>query len=533
MKRINMRISADNKKWRKVGLAGWLLCCAVGCQSLFHRKEATALHDPFSREAQTASIDNVKGPMERVLQTGHHSDMVNPNSLRAEDVQDFSEFNAAKRLLEEGNLAAAEQKFKKIADDHKLDDSGFIRKRRWKDLFKARSELKASYSDSPLREDSLFMLAETQYKQDELPAAETNYLLLLKEFPNTRHMDASTKRLFDIAMIWMDFKVAKSSDVQLAAYSDNGRASRPKVVSGKDYKKHSFFNFTNKKRPLTDTEGRALEALKAIWLNDPTGKLADDALMFTASHQLRTGRYSEAAETYRLLREEFPQSPHAKDAYVLGAYVSQASYQGASYDGKSLTESRQLQLMAMNLFPDATVEEKKRLQQGLQDIEDKTVARNFNRAIFWLRKGRFEAVEMTCYHIINTYPNSKYVGKARGLLAKLPEYRKKNPLVLALEGVDADSIESLDELPPPSPMQTPSAPPKIQSLTPDKSENNQQAPKKEGGFRMPRLKPIPVPNLLPRWSKDPKEEFVPKPIPTSPQEDTSEPGRVKLTLGGE
>lgn len=532
MNRIEMRNSADNKRWQKVGLTGWLLCCAVGCQGLFH-KEAASLHDPFSREAQTASIDNVKGPMERVLQTGHHSNSLNPNSLRAGDVQDFSEFNSAKRLYEEGNFAVAEQKFKKIADDHKLDDSGIIRKRRWKDLFKTRSELKASYSDSPLREDSLFMLAETQYKQDELPAAETNYLLLLKEFPNTRHMDATTKRLFDIAMTWMDFKVAKSSDVELAAYSDEGRSSKPQIVKNKDYKRPSFFNFSNKKRPMTDTEGRALEALKAIWLNDPTGKLADDALMYTASHYLRTGRYAEAAETYRLLREEFPQSPHAKDAYVLGAYVSQASYQGAAYDGKSLTESRQLQLMALNLYPDATVEEKKRLQQGLQDIEDKTVARNFNRAIFWLRKGRFEAVEMTCHHIINTYPNSKYAGKARGLLAKLPEYRKKNPLVLALEGVDANTIESLDELPPPSPLQTPSAPPQIEPLTPQSPNNKQQPSPKKGGFRMPKLKPIPVPNLLPRWSKDPEQEFVPKPLPTSPQEDTSEPGRVKLTLGGE
>ncbi len=530
MNRTTMRIAAENTNWHKAGLIGWIACCAIGCQGLLH-KEATALHDPFSREAQTASIDKVKGPMERVLQTGHHADAVNPNSLRAEDVQDFGEFNEAKRLYEAGQYAAAEKKFKKIADDHKLDDSGVIRKRKWRDLFKTRSELKASYSDSPLREDSLFMLAESQYKQEELPAAETNYLLLLKEFPNTRHMDTTTRRLFDIAMIWMDFKVAKASDVELAAYSDDGRASKPKVVSGKGYKKHSFFNFTDKRRPLTDTEGRALEALKAIWLNDPTGKLADDALMLTASHQLRTGRYVEAAETYRLLREEFPQSPHAKEAYVLGAYVSQASYQGAAYDGKSLTESRQLQLMALNLFPDASPEEKKRLQQGLQDIEDKTVARHFNRAIFWLRKGRFEAVEMTCHHIINTYPQSKYAAKARGLLAKLPEYRKKNPLVLALEGVDADSIEPLDRLPPPDATQRTTAPPEIQPLPQKTPDTGQAETKKKERFKMPKLKPIPVPNLLPRWPKDSQEEFVPQPLPTTPEEDTSEPGRVKLTLG--
>ena len=515
MNRRTMRNSAENKSWKRVALAGWLLCCAMGCQGLWHR--------------ETASIDRVKGPMERVLPVGQRSSSISPNSLRSEDVQDFSEFNQAKQLYEQGEYAAAERLFKKIAEAHKLDESGVLRKRRWKDLFKPRSELKASYSDSPLREDALFMLAETQYKQEELPDAETNYLQLLKEFPNTRHMDETTKRLYDIALTWMDIKVAKSSDVELAAYSDNGRASKPKVVSGEDYKRPSFFNLTDKRRPLTDTEGRALEALKAIWLNDPTGKLADDALMLTASHQLRTGRYAEAAETYRLLREEFPQSPHAKDAYILGAYVSQASYQGAAYDGKSLTEARQLELMAMNLFPDASPEEKKRLQQGLQDIEDKTVARHFNRAIFWLRKGRFEAVEMTCHHIINTYPHSKYAGKARGLLARLPEYRKKSPLVLALEGVDADSIEPLDELPPPNPVQTPSTAPTQKS----DAHDVEQTPRKLPGFKVPKLKPIPVPNLLPRWPKDSGDEFVPEPLPVPPREESAEPGRVKLSLGGE
>ncbi|MBL4885582.1 MAG: tetratricopeptide repeat protein [Planctomycetaceae bacterium] len=522
MKQILKRISAQNIRWQKAGLAGLLLCCAVGCQSMMPGSNSVAMHDPFSDGYQeTASIDDIKGPMQRILQAGHDDQS---KLLQSENSKGFIQYNSAQQLFDQGNYAAAEKAFDQIADDHSLDDSGFLRKRKWKDILKSRNELKAHYSDSPLREDSLFMLAESQYKQGELPGAETNYLNLLQEFPNTRHMDKATRRLFDIAMVWMDFKVTRTGDVALAAYTDNGPSSKPEVIKNKEYERPSFFNLTDKKRPFTDTQGRALEALKAIWLNDPTGDLADDALMLTASHYLRTGRYDEAAETYQLLRNEFQDSEHTKDAYVLGAYVSQASYQGAAYDGKNLTESRQLQMTALNIFPDMPAEEKKRLEQGLQKIDDAIVARDFNNAIVWLRKGEFKSVEMICYHIINTYPGSKYADKARGLLVKLPEYQTKNTLLLALDGVNADSIVPLKQLPPSlAPI------PQPQIAKPKESKPPTRLP----GYRLPPLNSIPVPNLLPSWSNDQPKEIDTEQNQPSSEENTSEPGRVSLTLGQE
>ena len=210
MNRTQLRNSANNMTWHKAGLTGLLLCCAVGCQGLFRRDDPMALHDPFSDGYQeTASINDVKGPMERILQTGHSANSTNPNSLQSQNNQDFGEFNSAKRLFEQGNYAGAESAFKKIAESHSLDDTGVKRKRRWKDFLKPSSELKAQYSDSPLREDSLFMLAESQFKQDEYPGAETTYLRLLEEFPNSRHMDTATQRLFDIALTF-DYVISES-----------------------------------------------------------------------------------------------------------------------------------------------------------------------------------------------------------------------------------------------------------------------------------------------------------------------------------
>jgi len=527
------------------GCASLALTCALGCssgapwksnQSLFSR---TPL---FSPSTDGASIDDVQGPLERNLKTASYQQN-NANSRQLNSAG-FREYEAARELYEQGNYSAAEKAFKKIADEHAVDDSGFFRKRKLKNLFSTRSALEANYYDNPLVEDSLFMLAESRYLQEKLPGAEDIYLQLLKQYPNTRHLDASTKRLFDIALTWMQFKSTTASEVEMASHSDTGRAGAPKVVRNEDYKRPGFFNVTDRTRPITDTEGRALEALKAIWLNDPTGPLADDALMLTASHYLRVGHYMEAAETFKLLREEFPNSPHLKDAYILGAYVTQASYQGAHYDDKNLEQSRQLRQTALNVFQDLTPEERARLQSELEKVDDAVVAREFERALFWLRKGRFDAVEMSCHYVINKYPQSKYAGKARGLIKKLPEYRNQNTLLLALQGITIDDIESIDEPlngPAANPLDSsPVRPQPAQAVpkTPPQGSSNPAAepapaddrpgrPRYLPAMEMPKLKPIPIPRL---WPDKAPEADQP---PAESADPAADPGRVNLTLGSD
>lgn len=498
------------------GVSGLVLSCAMGCSSL----NAQSWPNPFRPSDASASIDNVQGPLERNLNG------VDRQASLA-DSQGFQDYEVARELYDQGKYSEAEKAFKTISDEHAVDDSGFFRKRKLKNIFSTRKELEANYYDNPLVEDSLFMLAESRYAQEKLPGAEDIYLQLLKQYPNTRHMDVCTKRLFDIAHTWMDFKTTTSEDVQVASYSDNGPSAKPEVVKNKDYERPGFFNFGDRRRPVTDTEGRALEALKAIWLNDPTGPLADDALMLTASHYLRVGRYAEASETFKILREEFPDSPHLKDAYLLGAHVTQASYQGAEYDDRNLEESKQLKSMAMSIFPNLTAEEKARLEAEMVKMDDATVARELERALFWLHKGRFDAVEMCCHQIINKYPASKYAGKARGLLKKLPEYREQNTLVLAAQGITIDSLESVEERTAPSMMMPEEKKPAPAEQSP--AEAPAERPRYLPLMEMPKMKPIPIPKLWPEKTPEPEPESAP-PFNNAPQE---QPGQVNLTLGQE
>ena len=85
-----------------------------------------------------------------------------------------------------------------------------------------------------------------------------------------------------------------------------------------------------------------MKTYENIRLNDPTGPLADDAIMATANSYFRRGRYNDADYQYDLLRKEYPRSDHQFNAHMLGLQCKLRKYQGPDYDGTPLEEAEQL-----------------------------------------------------------------------------------------------------------------------------------------------------------------------------------------------
>ncbi|WP_459555121.1 tetratricopeptide repeat protein [Lacunimicrobium album] len=410
-----------------------------GCASPWSRKSsvAEATFDPFANpEATMASVDiDDKNGIIPVGFTPSNGRADNSATAKAREAsrKGIEAMIKAEELVKAGKYKEAENELDEIVKRYRLDDYG-KRKRTFKNTFVSPSDRDPHYTDSPLREEALYLLGEVYYQQKKYPKAQDSYLKLVNDYPTTRYLEQSTRRLFEIAGIWMDLQVTTTGDVVPANYTNDGKASRPKVADGHQTETPSFLNLTDKERPTFDTEGRALESLKSIWLHDPTGPLADDALMLTASYQLRKGRFFEASETYKLLREEYPDSPHAKDAFLLGSHVAQASYLGSSYDSKSLAEAKQLKEASLKIFRDLPEDQRARLQAELVRIDDAIIRRDYDRAVFYLRKGDFESVTLYCSSIINQYPGSVYAEKCKQLLKQLPNYRDKNTLLLAIQG---------------------------------------------------------------------------------------------------
>ncbi len=363
------------------------------------------------KSGQTAqddvNIDGVQGPLQRAMQGKLRRNATPQDSKKSQ--QSLAAFKQAQRLFNDGQYKAAEKILKKIT-------------KRNQPLFASRKDkelLKRQYD--PIREEALYLIAETQFAQKRYAWAQDSYVALMKDYPSTRYLDRSTRRLFEIARTWLgapDF--ATTGDIQQVNLEDP--RSTPAAKTTKPPHGWTIIpNFFDRTRPVFDTQGRAIQALKSIWLNDPTGPLADDALMMTASHYLRKGDYQEADRVFNILREEYPKSQHLQAAFLLGSHVKLMSYQGAGYDITQLEAARQLKASTLRLFPDLPAKE--RLKGELKRIEEAKAQRDWETAQLYLRKNKLPSVAVYCNEILRRFPNTSYAKRAKDLLKELgPEY---------------------------------------------------------------------------------------------------------------
>jgi len=345
----------------------------------------------------TPNISRVQGPTERRLR----------NLLWLRGQEDSEDSDSLKPLVGTEDYVAATDIYK--------DE-------RYAEAQKAFQKVAKKYKKSDIREDALFMQAEAAFQQDHYAKAHDIYAILLKEYPSSRHLDVVSERLFKIGRIWLDFpEVAKLGEVQQVNYDDPKRKLPPEEPVKSSGKPVFVPNFTDKAEPLFDTAGNGVAALQAIWMNDPTGPLADDAMMLVASHYARKGNFVEADRFFQMLRETFPNSPHLQEAFLLGSHVKLMSYQGAEYEGKTLTEAKLLKESTLRLYPD--IADRDRLKRELAQIDEANAAREWEQVELWLRKGNKRAATVYCNQVIDRFPQSPYAQKAREQLEALgPEY---------------------------------------------------------------------------------------------------------------
>ena len=338
-------------------------------------------------------------------------------------------YDQARQLFDQQDYPAAEKAFKEIVNERRKRYETFhTRMQRFWGVGK--DSIAYDHFGDPVEEDAIFMLAETQYARRRLTKAQDSYDDLLNRYPTTKHMDRVTRQLFRMARYWLNFPSElntdqkQGSEIQLASAEDAGDVDAPE--SDKAWSVPLLPNLTDSSRPMYDSDGRGLQALRSIWLHDATGPLADDALMLSANHNLRIRNFIEAKRLYDLLREQYPDSPHLKDAYLLGSYVTLAAYEGPAYDGAALSQARDLKQTMIQIFPDLTPEQRQRLEAEIDQMHDAEIERIWELIQFYQTKGTAPAIALHCNLLINRYPNSEYAQQARDILRKL-EQKNNSP----------------------------------------------------------------------------------------------------------
>lgn len=366
------------------------------------------------------SINDVKGPEQRRLETTNRDRVHHDKAEYASTplAAQFVELEAAQQLYDQKQFAQAERAFKSV----RKHSRGPWYARNSKGIFRSRHKDLEEFQ-SPIEEDSQFMIAQSQFMQGHFANAVDSYELLLKDYPSTRHLDTVSRQLFRISREWLQVPDATDAELVRVAYGEN---ANPTVEQRKNRGGGWFPNFTDDSRPAFDADGKALAALRLIWLHDAAGPLADDALMLAGNHYLAAGNHVEAAQHYRLLREQFPDSQHLKDALLLGSHVTLASYNGPGYDPSPLEEAKELKLLALQ-YPDLSEEDRTRLQGELDRIQEAEVEPLWKQVEFYMAKRQPESVVLQCNYIINKHPTSRFAKMAAGLKQQLESKGKSAP----------------------------------------------------------------------------------------------------------
>src|SRR5438874_825313 len=149
--------------------------------------------------------------------------------------------------------------------------------------------------------------------------------------------------MFDIANFWLD-----DTRTEMAEYREKREGKRSIVMP--------VVFHSEKKKPFLDEEGRAMQALDAVHVNDITGPLADKALFLAGGVKFYREDYKEADHYFSQLVEHHPNSALAPQAVELAIISKHMSTGGADYDGRKVAEARIMVDTALRNYPQLAAE---------------------------------------------------------------------------------------------------------------------------------------------------------------------------------
>lgn len=237
-----------------------------------------------------------------------------------------SEFAAAESKFEAARLLPVESRgdaFREAAEKYKLAGEN------WK--------------SSALEQDALLMAGESHFFAEDYYEAERQYAKLIKEYPRNPYLDHIDTRRFEIADYWLKVDAVK-------------------------HKPFYMLNVTDKKFPWNDTGGHGKRVFEQMRLDNPTGKVSDDATMRLAVEQFRKEDFEGAADTFSDLRMTYPDSEHQFNAQLLELESLVRSYQGWAYTSLPLSDAEKRLKQIVFQFPVEAEKNKQQLNQTYAKI---------------------------------------------------------------------------------------------------------------------------------------------------------------------
>ncbi|MBX7166821.1 MAG: tetratricopeptide repeat protein [Pirellulales bacterium] len=282
---------------------------------------------------------------------------------------------------------------RRIADAAYHEGERLFREKRYDAAAKQFKRAHKRWPDSPLEEDAMFMRGESLFFADHYDDASDVFVNLMKKYENSRHLDKVVKRQFAIARYWVEVQRVKPI---------------PLLVP----------NIWDETRPWFDTAGNGLAVYESVWLNDPTGPLADDAVIATANEHFVHDRFEDADQYYTQLRRDYPKSEHQWAAHLLGLRAKLGKYQGPRYDDTPLKEAQDIVEQTLVQYPEMPADERERLLRTRQTILAQRGERLWNMGEHYAKGKYYRAAKYYYAQVLEETPDTRFAEMARQRLGE-------------------------------------------------------------------------------------------------------------------
>jgi len=297
-----------------------------------------------------------------------------------------------KELFRQGDYDKAERVFHHIADD--------------------------THNEQALAEEARFYEAECNRVRGDLPKAADLYIKMMKDFPTGAFREQANQHLYDIADKWLDDTRVEMQEAR-------------EVRDGKRWMTTPHFIHLDQESPFLDKEGRALEALDNVHINDILSskgqdRLADKALFLKANVLFFNEDYRAADSYFQQLVDTYPDSPFAPRAVELGIICKRMGTGGPYYDGRKVAEARMLVDKALRSYPElANGEKREFMERQLVEIQIQQAAKDYEVAEFY-RRTDHPAPAYFMYEVVRRrYPGTTYADEATRRMHEIHDAAEK------------------------------------------------------------------------------------------------------------
>ena len=248
------------------------------------------------------------------------------------------------------------------------------------------------FPDSQLEHDALYFEGESYFFSNHYVQANRAYENLISRYSGSRYLDNAEARRFHIAEYWL-------------ALSESG----------------SKIKIGDPSRPSRGLAAEARRIFHRIRLDDPTGKLADDATLALANAYFKSEKWLDAADTYEDLRRNYPGSQHQYHAHLFELKSRLNSYQGSSYDETPLVKADQLMKQLVKQFPDKARQEEEFLSKEAGMIQHLLAERDWGMAQYFEQQGENRAAQFYYQQVAENHAHTRFGDEVQSELTRVAE----------------------------------------------------------------------------------------------------------------